>query len=196
MITLKSTKRLMAFFAFLSGITSGLFSCSQPVSKPADAAMKTSIYEIKVKTITGEETTLASFKGKKMLIVNVASECGYTPQYAGLQKLHEMYGDKVAVLGFPSNDFGGQEPGSEEQIQSFCSKNYGVTFPMFSKIKVKGNDMHPLYQWLTNPEKNGWNSQAPVWNFNKYLIDENGNLTDYFPSKVNPLDDLIISKIK
>jgi glutathione peroxidase len=158
--------------------------------------MKTSIYEIKVKTIDGTETTLSSFKGKKMLIVNVASECGYTPQYADLQKLHEQYGDKVAVLGFPTNDFGAQEPGNEETIKSFCQKNYGVTFPMFSKIQVKGNDMHPLYQWLTDPEKNGWNNRQPAWNFNKYLVDENGNLTDYFPSKVKPMDELILSKLR
>lgn len=191
-----SARTLMGLFTFLSGITSGLFSCSQPVSKPDNAAMKASIYEIKIKTIDGKETTLADYKGKKMLIVNVASECGYTPQYAGLQKLHEQYGDKVVVLGFPANDFGAQEPGNEEQIKTFCSKNYGVTFPMFSKITVKGNDMHPLYQWLTDPEKNGWNSQGPTWNFNKYLVNENGNLTDYFPSRVNPLDEIIISKIK
>ncbi len=191
-----SVSRLMGLFTFLSGIASSIFSCSQPVSKPANASMKTSIYEIKIKTIDGKETTLADYKGKKMLIVNVASECGYTPQYADLQKLHEQYGNKVAVLGFPANEFGAQEPGSEEQIKSFCSKNYGVTFPMFSKIAVKGNNMHPLYQWLTDPEKNGWNSQAPTWNFNKFLVDENGNLTDYFPSKVKPLDELILSKIR
>ncbi len=193
---LNSSPRFMGFITFLSGIVSGLFSCSQPVSKPANAAMKTSIYEIKIKTIDGKETTLADYKGKKMLIVNVASECGYTPQYADLQKLHEQYGDKVVVLGFPANDFGAQEPGNNEQIKTFCSKNYGVSFPMFSKITVKGKEMHPLYQWLTDPEKNGWNNQSPAWNFNKYLVDENGNLTDYFPSKVKPLDELIISKIK
>jgi glutathione peroxidase len=190
------TSKTMGLLTFISGMASSLFSCSQPVSKPPDAKMKTSIYEIKVKTIDGTETTLSSFKGKKMLIVNVASECGYTPQYADLQKLHEQYGDKVAVLGFPANDFGAQEPGNEETIKSFCQKNYGVTFPMFSKIQVKGNDMHPLYQWLTDPEKNGWNNRQPAWNFNKYLVDENGNLTDYFPSKVKPMDELILSKLR
>src|SRR5687768_14811399 len=122
-----------------------------------------SIYDFNLRTIDGQEISLSKFKGKKMLIVNVASECGYTPQYKGLQELHEKHGDKVVVIGFPSNDFGGQEPGTETEIKSFCQKNYGVTFQMMEKIKVKGNDRHPLYMWLSNKEENGSCDESPNW---------------------------------
>jgi glutathione peroxidase len=183
-------------FALTTGMISFLQASSQPLTKPTHATMKSSVYSIPVTTLDGKETTLEQYRGKKILIVNVASECGYTPQYAELQRLYEQYSDRLVVLGFPSNDFGGQEPGTNEQIKSFCTKNYGVTFPMFSKISVKGEKMHPLYQWLTDPEKNGWNRQPPVWNFNKYLIDENGELTDYFPSRVKPMDELILSRLR
>ncbi len=183
-------------FTLTTGMISFLQSCSQPLTKPPHATMKSSVYSIPVTTIDGKETTLEQYRGKKMLIINVASECGYTPQYAELQRLYEQYSDRLVVLGFPSNDFGGQEPASNEQIKAFCTKNYGVTFPMFSKISVKGEKMHPLFQWLTDPEKNGWNRQPPVWNFNKYLIDENGELTDYFPSRIKPMDELILSRIR
>lgn len=114
-----------------------------------------SIYDFKMPLLDGEEVSLGKFKGKKMLIVNTASECGFTPQYEGLEALYEQYGDKVTVLGFPANNFGGQEPGSNEEIGAFCKKNYGVTFPVFSKISVKGKDMSPLYQWLTQKIKMG-----------------------------------------
>ena len=110
-----------------------------------------------------------------MLLVNTASECGYTPQYKDLQALHEKYGNKVVVIGFPANNFGGQEPGTNSDIKTFCTKNYGVSFLMMEKISVKGNDMHPLYKWLTNPKENGCCNDVPSWNFNKYLIDENTN---------------------
>lgn len=154
---------------------------------------KTSIYDFKLKTLDGQELSLSKFKGKKMLLVNVASECGYTPQYADLQKLHEQYGSKVEVIGFPANNFGGQEPGDGAQIRSFCSKNYGVTFQMMEKISVKGKDMHPLYLFLSNKEENGTCSDAPNWNFCKYLIDENGKILKFFPSKVEPLSKEITS---
>ena len=153
----------------------------------------TSIYEIPLKTIEGEETTLAAYKGKKMLIVNVASKCGYTPQYANLQELYNEFGEKVVVIGFPANNFGWQEPGTNEEIQSFCSKNYGVTFPMFEKIDVKGKDQHPLYQWLTDKKLNGWNDKGPNWNFCKYLISEDGKLLKFFPPSVNPVSEEIIN---
>ncbi|MCC6384703.1 MAG: glutathione peroxidase [Bacteroidia bacterium] len=154
-----------------------------------------SIYDIKVKTIDDQETTLAAYKGRKMLIVNVASRCGNTPQYTDLEKLYKLHGDKVTVLGFPANNFLGQEPGSNKQIKEFCTLKYGVTFPMFSKISVKGKDQSPLYQWLTDPVKNGWNDKQPDWNFAKYLVDENGKLTDFFPAKTQPMDEVILLKI-
>jgi glutathione peroxidase len=140
--------------------------------------------------IDGSNIDMSSFKGKKVLVVNVASKCGYTPQYADLQALHEKYGDKVAVLGFPANNFGGQEPGSNLEIASFCEKNYGVTFQMFEKISVKGNDRHPLYTWLADET-----GEEPSWNFCKYLIDEEGNVVKFFPSNVNPLDEEIIGML-
>lgn len=151
-----------------------------------------SIYEIPITTLEGKETTLAAYKGKKILIVNTASECGYTPQYTDLQKLHETYGNKVVVLGFPCNDFGAQEPGTEKEIGAFCQKNYGVTFPLFSKLHTIGEKQHPLYKWLSTKELNGWNNVAPNWNFCKYLIGEDGKLLKFFPSKVKPLDKEIL----
>ncbi len=175
-------------------------ACNQAKTDPANINLKnttmtSSIYDIKVVTIDGKERTLAQYKGKKMLIVNVASECGYTPQYTDLQKLHEQNGSKVVVLGFPCNDFGGQEPGSEKEITSFCQKNYGVTFPLFSKLHTKGEEQHPLYKWLSTKELNGWNSDAPTWNFCKYLIGEDGKLLKYFDKKVKPLDEAIIKEL-
>lgn len=146
-------------------------------------------------TIDGKPFSFNSFKGKKVLIVNTASKCGYTPQYADLQKLHEQYGEKVTVIGFPANNFGSQEPGSNDQISSFCSKNYGVTFQMFEKISVKGSDIHPLYIWLSDKNQNGWNDQTPNWNFCKYLIDEDGKLLKFYGSSVKPLSDEIISQL-
>src|SRR6187399_2085195 len=149
-----------------------------------------SIYDFKLNSLDGELIDFAKYKGKTLLIVNVASQCGYTPQYADLEKLHEQYGDKIVVLGFPANNFGGQEPGSSAEIASFCQKNYGVKFQMFEKISVKGRDQHPLYKWLQ-----ARSGHAPSWNFCKYLIDRDGNVVSFYPSKVNPLDEQIVSKI-
>ncbi len=151
-----------------------------------------SIYDIEVTTIDGEVIKLEKFKGKKLLIVNTASKCGYTPQYEELEKLYEKYKDQLVVLGFPCNQFGGQEPGSEKEIKTFCTKNYGVTFPMFSKIDVKGENQHPLYRWLTEKELNGVESSKVKWNFHKYLIDENGRYIAHFPSSVKPMSEEIL----
>lgn len=156
---------------------------------------KQSIYDISIKNIDGENVSLSDFKGKKILIVNVASKCGYTSQYSDLQNLYDKHSDKIQVIAFPCNDFGGQEPGSNAQITEFCSVNYGVQFPVMDKIKIKGDSIHPIYKWLTDPSKNGWNSTAPAWNFGKYLIDENGNLSEYYPSNVNPNSEKIISQL-
>lgn len=155
----------------------------------------TSIYDFVLKSLDGKDVSLAQFKGRKLLIVNTASECGYTPQYADLEKLYQEYGSKVVVLGFPANNFGAQEPGSNEEIKTFCEKNYGVTFPMFEKISVAGADQHPIYKWLTTKEANGWNDQSPKWNFWKYLVDENGVLRKVFPSKVKPMSEEVLREI-
>ena len=157
--------------------------------------MKT-LHDFKVTAIDGKEFDLSSLKGKKVMIVNVASECGYTPQYADLQKLYETYGGgKFVIIAFPSNEFGGQEPGTNEEIETFCKKNYGVTFPVMAKIQVKGDDAHPLYQWLTKKEQNGVLDSEVKWNFQKYLVDENGNLVDMLPSKEKPLSDKVVDWI-
>jgi glutathione peroxidase len=151
--------------------------------------MTGSIYDFRINSLDGKEIDFAQYKGKTLLIVNVASECGFTPQYADLQKLHSQYGDRVVILGFPANNFGGQEPGSNQQIAQFCQKNYGVEFQMFEKISVKGDDQHPLYQWLK--EKTG---QEPSWNFCKYLVKPDGTVK-FFPSKVKPLDKEIVNAL-
>ncbi len=149
----------------------------------------TSLYDFKMNSLDGKVIDFSQYKGKTLLIVNTASECGFTPQYADLQKLNEQYGSKVTILGFPANNFGGQEPGTSAQISSFCKKNYGVTFQMFEKISVKGDDQHPLYKWLK--EKTG---EEPTWNFCKYLVKPDGTVK-FFPSKVKPLDNEIVSQL-
>lgn len=154
-----------------------------------------SVYDFKVKTIDGKEVSLSQYKGKKILIVNTASECGYTKQYADLEKLYEEKKDKLVILGFPANDFGGQEPGTNTEIKTFCQKNYGVTFPMFEKISVKGDDTAPLFKFLGDKTLNGVTDEKPAWNFCKYLIDENGKVVKFFPSKVKPTDAEITSLI-
>jgi len=145
-----------------------------------------SIYDFMVNSIDGALIDFTQYKGKNLLIVNVASKCGYTPQYADLQKLHEQFGDKINILGFPANNFGEQEPGTNLQIAEFCEKNYGVSFQMFEKISVKGSDQHPLYQYLK--EKTG---QEPGWNFCKYLVKPDGTVK-FFASNVNPMDKQIM----
>ena len=165
--------------------------------------MGKTIYDFKVESLDGKEINFADFKGKKILIVNTASECGFTPQYADLEKLYEQYKDKLVVIGFPANNFGGQEPGTNTEIGAFCQKNYGVTFPMAAKVSVKGDDIHPLYKWLVDQSKEmakkvpsdnskdlAWKSflQNPVtWNFTKFLIDEKGELVAVFHNKVSPM---------
>lgn len=136
---------------------------------------------------SGEVISMNSYAGKKILIVNLASQCGYTPQYSELESLHQNRKDLV-ILGFPANDFRGQEPGNDEEIAAFCKLNFGVSFPIFKKDAVTGKDRQPIYRWLSDPSKNGWNDQAPGWNFFKYLIDENGNLSKVSSSSVAPND--------
>ncbi len=154
-----------------------------------------SIHQFKVASLDGGSIDFASFKGKKILVVNTASECGYTPQYKELQALYEKFKDKLVVVGFPANNFGGQEPGSNSEIKSFCELNYGVKFPMAAKISVSGHDMSPVYKWLTSKEQNGVLDAEIKWNFNKFLLDENGHMIEYFPSKITPMSEAITSKL-
>ncbi len=146
-----------------------------------------STYSFKVKDINGKTIDFSSYKGKKILIVNTASECGYTPQYADLEKLHKQYGKKVVVIGFPANNFGGQEPGTNQEIKSFCSKNYNVSFLMAEKVSVKGSDISPLFKWLIAQENPDFKGDIG-WNFEKILLDENGKVIRRYKSKVKPLD--------
>lgn len=188
-----------SFLMFLSSC----FGFSEIKSKPGTTgtmdSTKTStvsIYSFKVPTLTGDTLDLSTLKGKKILIVNTASKCGYTPQYTELEELHKKYGDKVVILGFPCNQFGGQEPGSSEEIGEFCKINYGVTFQIMEKVDVKGDAVAPVYKWLTDPALNGWNDQAPKWNFCKYLINEKGELIKFYASAVKPMDKEITDQLK
>ncbi len=155
-----------------------------------------SIHDFKVTGIDGKQINLASYKGKKILIVNTASKCGYTPQYESLQKVYDQYKDKLVILGFPCNQFGGQEPGTNEEIVAFCKQNYGVNFPLADKIDVKGVNIAPIYQWLTQKAKNGILDANISWNFNKFLLDENGKMLAYFPSNVKPDSEAISAYLK
>lgn len=156
-------------------------------------AQTDTLYNYSFTDIEGNEVSLETFKGKKILFVNVASKCGFTGQYKELQELHAAYGDQVVLIGFPCDQFGGQEPGSEKEIKSFCEKNYGVTFLMASKVDVKGDGQHNIYTWLTSEAKNGSKDSSVSWNFEKYLIDENGQLIGHFKSAVKPMSDKITS---
>ena len=154
------------------------------------------IYDFKVPSLDGSQIDFSKFKGKKVLIVNTASQCGYTKQYDDLQKLYEQYKSKLVIVGFPANNFGGQEPGSNEEIKEFCRKNYGVTVPMAEKVSVKGSDTHPLFQWLTQKSKNGVMDAEIRWNFTKFLLDEEGRLLAVFPSSVKPGSEEIVKYLK
>lgn len=164
-----------------------------------------SIYDFKVPGLDGTDIDLAAYKGKKIMIVNTASMCGNTPQYAELEKLYEAHKDKLVIIGFPANNFGAQEPGSNEEIKKFCTKEYAVTFPMAEKVSVKGDDIHPLFKWLVEKSKEmaGGVSEEDVtrkkfledpitWNFTKFLVDENGNLIAVFHNKVKPMSDEVL----
>ncbi len=149
----------------------------------------TSVYDFSAKTLEGDEIPLSNFRGQVLLIVNTASKCGFTPQYEGLEKLYEkLHGEGLTVLGFPCNQFGSQEPGSESEIGAFCQKNYGVSFPMFAKIDVNGDNAHPLYKYLKKEEKGVLGTQAIKWNFTKFLIDKNGNPVERYGSTTKPED--------
>jgi len=184
-----------AFLACTTQINNHPVMTNGSTTTAAVPVTATSIYDFKVEGLDGNTIDFSSFKGKKILIVNTASQCGYTPQYEGLEKLYEQYKDKLVIVGFPANNFGAQEPGSNEEIKTFCKKNYGVSFPMAAKISVKGDDMAPIYKWLTSKAENGVLDATITWNFNKFLLDENGHLLYYFPSKVTPQSEEITSKL-
>jgi glutathione peroxidase len=151
-----------------------------------------SVYDFKVTGLDGGNIDLAKYRGKKILIVNTASKCGYTPQYADLEKLYQTYKDKLVVIGFPANNFAQQEPGTNKEISEFCTKNYGVTFPMSEKVDVVGDNISPLFKYLTDEAKKmGVADPVIKWNFTKFLVDENGKLIAVFPSKVKPMDEQI-----
>ena len=167
--------------------------CTLTVAQNQDTPEDTqSLYDISLTDISGALLDLSQYKGKKILFVNVASKCGFTSQYDGLQELHKTYKDKLVVIGLPCNQFGGQEPGTAKEIVTFCKANYGVEFPLTAKIEVKGDNQHPLYKWLTSKAKNGVMDSKVRWNFQKYLVDENGQLVDFFYSTTSPMSSKII----
>lgn len=184
---------LLSFMAFLQSCTNQKSEISK--AKTTELMGKT-IYDFKVESLDGKEINFADFKGKKILIVNTASECGFTPQYADLEKVYEQYKDKLVIVGFPANNFGGQEPGTNTEIGAFCQKNYGVTFPLAAKVSVKGDDTAPIFKYLTEKELNGVKNTTILWNFTKFLVDENGKLIDSFVSTTKPTDEAITKYLK
>jgi glutathione peroxidase len=171
------------------------FFWSSLFSKTERTVQTQTIYDFKVPSLNGGSIDFADFKGKKILIVNTASKCGFTPQYEDLETLYKKYEGKLVIVGFPANNFFSQEPGSNETIEAFCKKNYGVTFPMAAKISVKGKDIAAIYKWLCNKSENGVMDAKVSWNFNKFLLDENGKLIGHFKSKVKPMSEEIVSKL-
>ena len=166
------------------------------IAENIDTMPKETIYQYKVEDLYGDEFDFASLKGKKVIVVNTASKCGLTPQYEELEALYREYKDKgLVIVGFPANNFAGQEPGTNEEIASFCQKNYGVTFPMMAKISVKGDDMAPIYRFLTQKNKNGLEDSEVEWNFQKYLINENGELEKVVSPRTSPKDEEIVNWI-
>ncbi|PIQ19971.1 MAG: glutathione peroxidase [Cytophagales bacterium CG18_big_fil_WC_8_21_14_2_50_42_9] len=169
----------------------------QILSSSAGATPKLPFYQLKATQNNGQVLDFSQFKNKKVLLVNTASNCGFTGQYEELQQLHEKYNNNLVILGFPANDFREQEKSNDAEIAQFCQVNYGVTFPLIKKSQVvKGNEQNPVFKWLTHPEQNGWNDHQPDWNFSKFLVNENGALTHYFGSAVSPLCPEIINALK
>lgn len=194
-------RKIVLAFAFLS-----CFACQQnqaqsntakPVTQKNKPMAKENIYQFKVKDLEGNDFDFASLKGKKILIVNTASKCGLTPQYKDLQAIYDQYKDKnFVIVGFPANNFASQEPGTNEEIGAFCQRNYGVTFPMMEKISVKGDDMNEVYKFLTQKSKNGLQDSEVEWNFQKYLINEKGELEKVISPKTLPTDPEIVNWVK
>ncbi len=188
-----SLLRLLGLGTLAVAGLSAMNFATAPAPKMETAAAAT-VYDFTVKTIDGKEVKLSKYKGKKILIVNTASKCGFTPQYKELEELSKKYGKDVTVLGFPSNSFN-QELNSNTEVAAFCEKNYGVTFPLFQTVAVKGDDATPLYKFLADKAKNGAVSDAPSWNFCKYLVDAQGHVVKFYPSKVTPLSPELVADI-
>lgn len=179
---------LKSVYPVLTGITKLLGVNNRVLVPEREISPNRSIYDLSYESIDGDTVSLSQYKGKKIIIVNTASDCGYTAQYEELQQLYDLKKSEVVILGFPANDFKNQEKGSNEQISNFCKKNYGVSFPLASKVVVvKGAQQHPVFQWLSDPTQNGWNAEAPAWNFSKYVLDEEGRLIGYADPAVKPL---------
>jgi len=187
-----------AVAVIVSGMTIAAYACGFIFNpSPADPPKEKSVYEFTMKDIDGKDIKLNQYKGDVVMIVNTASKCGYTPQYEGLEKIYEKYKDKgFVILGFPANNFGGQEPGAEKEIKEFCTLKYHVSFPMFSKISVKGEDQHPLYSFLTNKESDPEFAGDITWNFNKFLVDKKGTIVARFSSKDTPESDTVTAAIE
>ncbi|MDR0265190.1 MAG: glutathione peroxidase [Sphingobacterium sp.] len=190
MIHKKSKKMLLIILFIVAAVVGGIaYYLFTNGNVKIDRALKSdTIYSFKVQGLDGATIDFAQFKGKKILVVNTASKCGFTPQYEGLERLYKRFNDKLVIVGFPSNNFLDQEPGENAEIATFCQRNYGVTFPMAAKVDLKGKQQAPIYQWLTNKSLNGVESSAVLWNFQKYLIDENGKLIKHFSPKTDPED--------
>ena len=185
---IKKRKKII-MFTFASTVISGVFSMAfskNIIEHEGVVSGSKSFYDISINDINGEEINLERFKGKKVMIVNVASRCGYTSQYKDLQSLYEKNKDNLEIIAVPCNDYGSQESGSNSDIKNFCETNYGVSFTMSSKQKIKSSPMSDLYRWLSDPKQNGWNSSLPSWNFCKYVINEDGQLTHFLRSGVSP----------
>tara|TARA_B100000519_G_C14059777_1_gene351507 strand:+ start:36 stop:638 length:603 start_codon:yes stop_codon:yes gene_type:complete len=185
---IKERKKII-MFTFASTIISGVFSMAfskNVIESKGVVNSASSFYDLAINDINGKKINLAKFKGKKVMIVNVASRCGYTSQYEDLQALYEKNKDKLEIIAVPCNDYGSQESGSNSEIKNFCETRYGVSFTMGSKQKIKSSPISDLYQWLSDPKQNGWNSSLPSWNFCKYVINEDGQLTHFLRSGVNP----------
>ena len=188
---LKLVYPLFTWFGRITGRRSKVFSNESPTQPPQ------SLYSLSIDLNNGQSLPLSNYKGKKILFVNTASDCGYTDQYDTLQKLYEENKDQLVVIGFPANDFKEQEKGSDEEIAQFCKINYGVTFPLAKKSAVKpGPDQNPVFQWLTDKNRNGWTNKKPSWNFSKYLVNEAGVLTNYFDPSISPTSKEVIDAVK
>jgi glutathione peroxidase len=189
-------KMLKSFYPTLTKITHFFGVKNRVIESDKLISPQSSIYDIPIELINGDKINLAQWKGKKIVIANTASDCGYTAQYEELQSLYSKEAGDLIIIGFPANDFKKQEKGSNEEIAAFCKKNYGVEFPIAMKtVVIKGKEQHPLFQWLSDPTKNGWNKEAPSWNFSKYLIDEEGRLVGYYDPGVSPLGTEITNAI-
>jgi glutathione peroxidase len=189
-------KIIRAIYPVLMAVTRFFGQNSKTLSNPSGIAPAISFYSLKATTNSGSDLPFDQFKGKKVLLVNTASECGYTPQYDDLQKLYRQFGQKLAIIGFPANDFGGQEKHTDDVINQFCKVNFGVEFTLAKKsIVVKGPNQNKIFEWLSRRDENGWNDQAPTWNFSKYLVDERGILTHYFDPSISPTSPEMLSAI-